>query len=253
MNKKEYPESEFEKLSRINSLMQEWKSSLSKEEQELFVPDGFYPFYFSKKPRILFMAKEATGMQGLSYIDTLFECYKDYKLIGEKHINQYRFHARMMYMAYGILNNESTLEDFQATPPAAKIGDTFGTKDGVSFAFMNISKSSNEDGTYANKKLIETSWNHGKDFIKREIEILDPDVIISANVADKIIGILGEPKVLKRIGGGEECDVCAQTIKANGKDILLLDCWHFSNIKHKKDFENFYNPVCEFLKQYFSK
>ena len=95
-----YPDFEQEKLGQIKSLMAEWKSSLSEEEQKLFVPDGFYPHYFSKNPRILFVAKESTGMLGLTYTDTLFECYRNEKRIGEKKINQYRFHARMMYMAY---------------------------------------------------------------------------------------------------------------------------------------------------------
>jgi len=249
-----YSDFEQGKLRQIKTLMDEWKSSLSEEEQILFVPDGFYPHYFSKNPRILFVAKESTGMLGLVYTDTLFECYRNEKHIGEKNINQYRFHARMMYMAYGILNKESTFEEFQSTPPASKIGDTFGTEDGVSFAFMNISKSSNENGTYANEKLIGTSYAHGKKFIKREIELLEPDVIISANVTDKITDIFGEPSVLERIGGNDDvCDVCAQTIKVNGKDTLLLDCWHFSSVKGKKDFEHFYHPVCEFTKKYFNK
>lgn len=250
-----YPDFEQGKLGQINALMDEWKSALPEEEQKLFVPDGFYPYYFSKKPRILFVAKESTGMLGFAYTDTLFDCYRNEKRIGEKNINQYRFHARMMYMAYGILNKESTFEEFQSTPPASKIGDTFGTEDGVSFAFMNISKSSNKNGTYADEKLIANSYARGKEFIKREIELLEPDVIISANVTDKITNIFGEPNVLARIGGGdgEECDVCAQTIKVNGNDTLLLDCWHFSSVNGKKDFEQFYHPVCEFTKKYFNQ
>lgn len=254
-NEISYPNFEHERREQIRTLMEEWKSSLPEDQQKLFVSDGFYPYYFSKNPRILFVAKESTGMLGFAYTDTLFKCYRDEKLIGEKNINQYRFHARMMYMAYGILNKESTFEEFQSTPPAVKIGDTFGTEDGVSFAFMNISKSSNETGTYADEKLIANSYARGKEFIKREIELLEPDVIISANVTDKITNIFGEPNVLERIGGGngEECDVAAQTIRVNGNDTLLLDCWHFSNINGKKDFEHFYHPVCEFTKKYFNQ
>ena len=254
-----YPNFEQGKLRQINALMDEWKSALTEEEQKLFVPDGFYPYYFSKKPRILFVAKESTGMRGLAYIDTLFDCYRNEKYIGEKNINQYRFHARMMYMAYGILNGDSTNEDFQNTPFASEIGNNFATERGISFAFINISKSSNQNGTYADKRLIADSYNYGKEFIKREIEILEPDVIISANITDKISDIFGKPNVLERVGGGngEECDVCAQTIKVNSKDILLLDCWHFSYIggknNGKKDFEHFYHPVCSLTKKYLTK
>ena len=258
----DYPESEHQKLTQIRSLMEQWKASLPTEEQELFVPDGFFPYYFSKKPRILFIAKEALKISGLDYLETLGECYKTEKNVGNKHINQHRFHARILYMAYGILNGESSLAEFQAKPRADKIGDTFGTKDGVSFAFMNISKSSNDSGkTQANKPLMDASFKNGKDFIKREIEILEPDIIISGNVAwEYLVPIFGKPNILARIGGdgGDNCDVCAQTIKVNGKETLLLDCWHFTYIGGngrggKSDFENFYKPVCEFTKNYLNK
>jgi len=45
-------------------------------------------------------------------------------------------------------------------------------------------------------------------------------------------------------------DVCVHKVKLNGREILYLDCWHFSNFT-KADFANFYSPVCSAVKKYF--
>lgn len=46
-----------------------------------------------------------------------------------------------MYIAYGLIKNEKSYGDI---PWANTIADTFGTDEGISFAFINISKFSNE-------------------------------------------------------------------------------------------------------------
>lgn len=64
----DYPESEGIKLKQIQSLVEGWKAFLLDDEQVLFVSDGFYPHYFSKKPRNLFIGKGALGMAVENYI-----------------------------------------------------------------------------------------------------------------------------------------------------------------------------------------
>ncbi len=71
----DYPESEGIKLKQIQSLVEGWKAFLLDDEQVLFVSDGFYPHYFSKKPRNLFIGKGALGMAVENYIKTLFDSY----------------------------------------------------------------------------------------------------------------------------------------------------------------------------------
>jgi hypothetical protein len=59
-------------------------------------------------------------------------------------------------------------------------------------------------------------------FIKQEIELLDPDVIITMNL-DGNLSYLGEMrKVLNTT------DINKYAYKVNGKEIPLYDMWHFS-------------------------
>lgn len=244
-----YPEFEQEKKTQIDSLMFEWKESLPDKEKQIFVEDGFYPYYFSKKPKILFIAKEALEMSKENYINTLFDCYVNEKTVGNKTLNQYSFHKRLLYLAYGILNKKSSLEDFNAMPNASEIGDSFGSESGVSFAFMNISKSSNDKSVQADLDLIDESVAHGTSFIKKEIEILEPDVIITGNIGGLLFKILDKINVIEKLGGTpNECDVCVHEAIIGNKSVPLLDCWHFSNFT-KSDFENFYSPICNYLKK----
>ena len=83
---------ENDKQRRINALMLEWKNSLPKDSRQLFVSDGFYPFYFAKKPKLLFVGKETLEMAGCDYIRELSECYVKSKKIGDIPINSHAFH-----------------------------------------------------------------------------------------------------------------------------------------------------------------
>lgn len=245
----EYPQTESSKLKQISELMSEWKNSLSDNEKAIFVEDGFYPNYFSKKPKILFIGRESLEVSGENYIELLFDSYVNSKKVGSRHLNQNAFHRRLLFLAYGILNRKSTLSDYNAMPSADIIGDTFATENGVSFAFMNISKSSNDKTVQADWGLIEESISNGLQFIKKEIEILEPDVIITGNIGGYFFKIFKEIRVVDRLWSDldKECDVCIHELSIGGKIIPLLDCWHFSNFK-KRDFENFYEPICRYLK-----
>lgn len=239
---------ENEKQKSIDSLMLEWKNSFSEKSRELFVNDGFYPYYFAQKTKILFMGKESLEMAGGNYIDELSECYAKSKKVGGIPLNSYAFHRRILYLAYGILNKKSSLEDFNAMPTADKIGDGFATENGISFAFMNISKVSNETTICADMEIIKKRAEDNKKFIRREIDILEPDIIISGNIGHILAPMFDNFEVVERLGE----DVCVHKVKLNGREILYLDCWHFSYPK-KFDFENFYSPVCSAVKKYKQK
>ena len=148
-------------------------------------------------------------------------------------------------MAYGVLNGKSTLDDFNAMPCASEIGDNFATENGVSFAFMNLSKISNETTIYADMNLIKKRAQEGGGFIRRELDILEPDIIVSGNVGHILTQMFDHFEVVGRVGE----DVCVHKAKLNGREILYLDCWHFSNFT-KSDFDNFFSPVCSIIKKY---
>lgn len=237
---------ENEKQKHIDSLMLEWRNSLPENSRKLFVSDGFYPYYFAKTPKILFIGKETLEMSGCDYICELLECYVKSKKIGDIPINSHAFHRRLLYLAYGILNGKSTLEDFNAMPCASEIGDCFATENDISFAFMNLSKISNETTIYADMEVIKNRAENDKKFIRREIDILEPDIIISGNIGHILTQMVDNFDVVEHLGE----DVCVHKVKLNGREILYLDCWHFSNFT-KADFANFFLPVCSAVKKYF--
>ena len=76
----------------LSALLSEWKKIVCTEQtsSELFVEDGFYPFYTQQSVKILFIGREALGMAGLNYVKTLFEAYKT-NSVGEKSLDEYKF------------------------------------------------------------------------------------------------------------------------------------------------------------------
>lgn len=88
----------------LSALLSEWKKIVCTEKtsSELFVEDGFYPFFTQQPVKILFIGREALGMAGLNYVKTLFEAYKA-NSVGEKSLDEYKFHHLMFYIAYGII------------------------------------------------------------------------------------------------------------------------------------------------------
>jgi len=248
-----YPESEKEKLNQIKTLFKQWhkyfkdKKFIKNYSADDMVFDGFYPYYFSQKQKILFIGRESYWATGENYISWMFNAYKR-KYIGNKYINQYPFHRRMMYVAYG-LNN--AFVEFQKIPYADEIAESFATRAGVSFAFMNISKFSNESkNTNSDRDLIDSSfvasYNKSENFILKEIDILEPDIVITMNLGtiDKM-SAFGNPKELLRLN-----QVYAFQLNTQAKkNILLLDTFHFS-AWNKSEEKDIYLPIVKAVKKY---
>ena len=95
-----YPDKEKPKLDLLEKLFREWNehfrnnaSTLKKHVPDDLVFDGFYPYYFSQKMRILFVGREGRYLKGGNYIDCILEAYTDYKMIGSQHLNCNKFHS----------------------------------------------------------------------------------------------------------------------------------------------------------------
>ncbi len=240
-----YPDSELPKLDVLRQLFEDWMAAALlaapelKEEIESMVFDGFYPHYFSQKPRILFIGREAREIEGYNYLDLLHNAYRKTKKIGVQHLNCSLFHRRMLYTAYGLLNG---LPEWKDIPDADKIGDSFATSEGVSFAFMNLSKFSNEsDHWSSNWKRIQESVRQAtqrRNFIAEQIALLEPDVVITMNLENYFRALGEEVSPLASYGDG----ISAWTLSSHGHKSLLLDAFHFS-APGKRDLEHFYLPI----------
>ena len=193
------------------------------------VSDGFYPNYTRQPVKILFMGRESYGLTGSDYIEVFIENYLEGKTglpEKRKNINGDKFHKMLIQVAYGIIHQKT----WNDTLSASEICKNRGIFDKVSFAFMNLSKLSNENtnpghrGT--NWELVNTSLDmtlNKENLILEEITALNPDLIVCMNF---------EQDRLRRVFGDDlkifDKEWLKYHLNINGKKILLLDQWHFS-------------------------
>jgi hypothetical protein len=243
---------EYEKFMELEELLRKWKEHISKDkvvwkedEKEYsgdtyFAEDGFFPNYYNNKIKVLFIGREPRYIAGKNNIAVTYEKLEN----GNAGENVIR---RILYIAHGI-KNECKM-DFQSIPYSGEIGKEYVEKNDFNFAFMEISKYSNEndDGRNADRDLMKSFFENSElekyNFIQKELSILDPDVIITMNLWDEKLNIgkylelsLGDAPVVD----GADPLVCIRKIKINDKYIPLLDTYHFSAIKTDK---SFYDPV----------
>jgi hypothetical protein len=236
----------------LSELFSAWQESIKSMEgentfwAEYFVSDGFYPRYTEQKNKVLFIGREShSGMAGQSYIYLLYKAYMEKKINGIA-LERYAFHRRLLKIAYG-LTHECCL--WKEIPRATDIASTLGKEGGISFAFMNLSKISNEEpeGSYKQsnqkqiKSFLEATRDSGRDFIAEEIELLAPDLIIAMNFADKF-EYLGLPE---KLTGDADAHLWRLTVK--GKKYPLIDAYHFAAAK--KERAVFYDPIVECMEK----
>lgn len=245
-----YPDNEKLKLALLETLFRQWHqhfscvaSAFEKHKADDMVFDGFYPHYFSQKKRILFIGRESRDISGFNYIDLLYRAYRETKRIGDQHLNVNKFHSRMICIAYGIMNGTPTWQDI---PYASKIGDTFGEPIGLSFAFMNISKFSNDSVDWPSDwGVINAAHEHstcGRNFNREEVAILEPHIVITMNLGDKIDS-LGQ---LTQIHSSELAN--SYWLDSGDHRSLLIETWHFSAFT-KDDIADFYVPICDAIRR----
>ena len=245
----DYPPYEAELKANIKKLMDDWQEHCEGNPawEGHFVSDGFFPYYTKQPVKILFIGRESYGSEGgFDYIE---------EYVGMDTPN---FHDRLLYLAYGIIHGECTEKDWLDMPNAGRLDKSLAESDGFSYAFMNASKISNYTGSQAlDKKQFEAFMQDedNRKFIIAEIELLDPDIIISANLGD-----LGFFKYFNEKYGIEETndksfntpDRYVRYISLNGKQpIPWIDGWHFS--AHKCTFKCFYEPICQVAKNLIGK
>ena len=217
------------------------------------VSDGFYPNYTRQPVKILFMGRESYDLTGWDYIEVFINHYLNGKTGpkgGQRNINRDRFHKMLIQVAYGIIHQKTWNE----TPSAAEICENRGIFDRVSFAFMNLSKLSNENTTPGHRgtdwNLVNTSLNmtlNKGNLILQEITALDPDLIVCMNFErDRLCRVFGNDlKIFDNEWFKYHLDI-------KGKKILLLDQSHFSatrGISEQEIFDGISNEWRNFLKQ----
>lgn len=237
---------EIELKMELDQLFSQWKKHLlekgaTQEEIASFVTDGFYPSYLCQKYKILFVGRESVGISGADYIELLYDAIKNNN-IGGQTLNQHRVTNKCFYITYGLTHG---IKDYNNLPWASEMIKDFCTDEGISYAFINLSKFSNELDSGHNhadwnsiNRFIELS--EGKEnFLKKEIELLNPDVIITMNIGN-YHSLFGD---IKHIKSGNEVSI--SSLKIDGKEIPVIETYHFSCRKSVEKF--FYKPIIEMV------
>ncbi len=245
-----YPDHERPQLTSLEALFREWHqhfseagTSLEKHKADDMVFDGFYPHYFSQNKRILFIGREARWISGKNYIDVIYPCYRTTKHIGTGHLNADRFHSRMIYIAYGVMKGMPAWQDI---PPASESGDTFATSEGISFAFMNISKLSNDgDAWQSDWGVIDESHRlstESRSFNMEEVAILEPDIVITMNLGNKLSSLGTVTEI------STTCRPYVYWLDSGNHRSLLIDTWHFAAWT-KHNIQDYYVPICDAVRR----
>jgi hypothetical protein len=268
MNDTNYPQDELELKHKIDEFNERWRKCLVKQipeldepQNDLFVPDGFFPYYTHQKIKILFLARESRNIGGINYIDILYDAYKENRISGKSiNVMSNKFHSLQMYLTYAALHNDIMQYSDPKLPYASEIAKSFATNDGPSFAFMDLSKLSSESDVYsANWAQIdkfveyssnETSKKYSPNFFAEELSLLKPDIIIGMNLSNKY-DLFGKRSYIKEFG--KENQVCAYTLETTmGDKYFLLDSFHFS--APSKDINDDYMvPIMSGIKYYKEK
>ena len=263
-----YSKLEKQKNLELDTLMNEWIKQLSKNKtpinngnkettipQDCFAKDGFFPGYFDQKKKTLFIGREPRNIGGFDFRDTTKAYFDD------RYSNNNSWWRHIFYIVYGIkygIKTERKLP-FKEIPKSSEILNEMRKTNDFGFACINISKYSNDDsGNWeTNTDLVHrflTDSELGKtNFFQRQLEILNPDIIITANlwdgtIADDHINLcLPNDKFSKdkTLIHNKESVATYGKYNLNGKEIDYIDLFHFS--AHKSDKYCYYNPVMKIL------
>jgi len=245
-----YPENEQAFFEQHSNLINEWKNHISDKniiennDADGFVYDGFYPYYYSQKYKILYIAAEARGKEGFDYIEELYKAYKDNKVDG-RHINSNsnRTHGLMFCITHGIKHN---FKEWSKIPYASEMTCDFGTKNGISFAFMELSKFVNKNKDFKKdfgliNKFIEISKNEQRNYWNDQIKILDPNIIITMNFKEHYLKVLGNLETI------DKSYPSVYNLEVGNKKIKLIDTYHFA-YRSADPKVDFYDPIIKILK-----
>lgn len=254
-----FPNNEIDKRNKMIQLMDDWKYQISQqppitfhddkidyEAINYFGADGFLPNYYNQKNRVVFIGREARYNSENDSVHGIISYFNE-----RTDMNASTFWRRILYIVYGIKTQGKY--KYEDIPFANEIAaEMVKTKD-YGFAQINISKYSNDraDGAKADYKLINRFFKDSdlekRNYFLEQLELLEPDVIITANLWDGKIAEehlnLCFPKLRLEKQIDDLIDYWKCTI-AN-KEVKLLNLWHFS--KPGSDQDNYYDPVMKML------
>jgi hypothetical protein len=258
-----YSKTEQQKLLELETLFTDWKKVLAKHfvtykddgrryrGDKYFGGDGFFPNYFSQKTKVLFIGREARwNSEAWDDFGNIVDRALDHCKTGEK-LGAAKVFKIMFYLAYGIKHDGT--KKWSDVPDVDTVAAQMLEASDFGFAFMNFSKYSNDSdtGAIADKALIQAFLEHSqldnRNFIREELEILSPNVIITMNLWDGKIDEEFLDPVFSGIKEKSRIEGIATLFEMplGGKTVKVIDLYHFVARVNEKEY--FYDPVMKLL------
>lgn len=253
---------EIQIRKQLQTLFSDWKLQVSKKPPIIFKDDGkeylttdyfncdgFYPGYFSHKQKILFIGRESRDASGCDRVES------DIKFLQTFSANSSAYWRRILYIVEGI-RQEGKVK-FEELPYADEILDRMFNENDFGYAFMNISKYSNDSVTGGTadfdliNRFLSDSELDKRNFLKKELLLLDPDVIITSNIwggkiDDSLLSkVFPKKDLIYNANKSTENVAAVHDFNLDGKHISLIDLYHFSSPGSDK--KAYYDPVMKGL------
>lgn len=235
-------------------LFDDWEKVIRKNNPELaplFTRDGAFPGYSSAYPKVLFIGRESRYAETGDRITSDIAWFK--KLKPDEGMGNYW--NRIFTIIYLIRARQKYSSG--KTPSPRAILDQMLKSGDFGFAIMNISKYVNPEedksGT-SNFNLINQfladSELEIRNFVREEIDMLSPDIIITANlwgckIKKKYLDLIFPPQDLSAPVFDRTENACLQNFRLNGRTIKRIDTYHFSAAGN--DQKLFYDPIMGLL------
>ncbi len=197
----------IENCKTLEKLFELWKEDY---KGKVFVTDGIVnpEKWKSQKIRPMFLLKEAYGG------DANWNLINNH-IMHHLDSNVDNTWKKVTQWTYGIMNtDESRVQPFDEKSIPKKYGNEYLQ----SMSIVNVKKESGESRSIWNK--LEEAVARDKDYIKREIELIDPTVIVCGYTMDLLEKILGV-KIKKHRNRN-----LYYYAEINGKTVIILDYYH---------------------------
>lgn len=260
-----YSKTEQAKLHALEALFTKWEKMVGDREGYWFVPDGFYPRYFAQKTKILYIGRDAYNVYE-SYITQFMQQYLTGRM-GDNgvNINRVKFHKMLIKVAYGLIHDcpwRATKAHPEQIPSAFEICQDGKVFERATFAFMNLckwthehvkegGKDEKEKGTgwgvdrEAVDEFVNKSVTQKRNFFLEEIELLDPDIIITLHHMPNLIA-RWTGNLAKRVATNGNC--CVYRLSNGKHERMIFDPWHFSSWKSEE--RDIYNPLWKMTRKW---
>lgn len=258
-------ESDKKIFLKLENLFKIWKEALKKDKNNkvdlLWNSDGIFPGYTKNKFKILFIGRENRTDYGFAkkhfgelQRNIVFLKIEEWKDEIKDENNPYpKFRSQYWPRIFKIMKGiKQSLSYKNLGKPKEYIKELLDEEsenyNDFGFAFMELSKYQNKSktGAIANKKLISRFLTDTSiEYIKKEINIINPDLIITMNLWDispEVTESISKIFCINKAVIGKLYDV-----QINRKTFKLINLYHFSAIKSTE--KNFYNPVIKIVKK----